>query len=175
MSMPLPTEIRAIAGVFVLVGLYLVVIGLIMLVSPGRIGMAAGAPLLSGLELAGPYMFLLTGTVAALIAWGLLRVNNWARRAALLVALLGVVMLVPSVSGALISVQLGALARGGLGVVVRVIILWYLYQPTTTEAFHSAIRSQIPHHTRKLPRTIRLMARSSGRKPYQGNDKYQQQ
>jgi hypothetical protein len=126
--MPIPSEIRAIAGVFFMAGAYLAGVGLIMFLAPGRVGMAAGAPLLGGLELAGPSMFLLAGIVAAVIACGLLRRNNWARRAALLVALLGVVMLVPSVSGAVIRAQFGALAWGGLGIVVRVVIAWYLFQ-----------------------------------------------
>ena len=106
-----------------------------MLFSPGRIGMAAGASLLGGLELAGPYMFLLAGIVAAAIGWGLLRLNNWARRAAVILALVGVVMLIPSVSGAVINAQLGALAWGGLGIVTRVVIAWFLFQPSTTVAF----------------------------------------
>ena len=133
--MPLPAGIRTIAGVFFLVGAYLVSVGLLMLISPGRVGMAAGAPLLGGLEVAGPYMFLLMGVMAAGIAWGLLRLNNWARRAAAILALLGVVMLVPSVSGAVIGAQLGALAWGGLGIIVRVVIAWYLYKSGTAEAF----------------------------------------
>ena len=126
-----------IAAVFFLVGAYLAGVGVIMLVSPGWIGMAAGAPLLGGLELAGPYMFLLAGVVSLAIGWGLLRRNNWARRAAVTVALLGVVMLVPSVSGAVINAQLGALAWGGLGIIVRVVIDWFLFQSSTTEAFLS--------------------------------------
>jgi len=41
--------------------------------------MAAGAELLGGLELAGPYMFLLVGTLSAGIALGLWRLHRWAR------------------------------------------------------------------------------------------------
>ena len=52
-----------------------------------------GAPLLYGLELAGPYMFLLIGTFGVLIGWGLLRLNNWARWTAIAAALIGVEML----------------------------------------------------------------------------------
>ena len=50
---------------------YLWVVGVVMLVLPGAASMTLGAPLLHGLELAGPFMFLLAGAVGALIGWGL--------------------------------------------------------------------------------------------------------
>lgn len=97
--------------------------------------MAWGAPLLGGLELAGPYMFLLVAGVGGAIGWGLLRLNPWARRAAILVALLGVVELVPSVSMAVVEIRAGPLVWGGLGVMVRTMIVWYLYQEPVAETF----------------------------------------
>lgn len=132
---PVAAGIKAIAIVFFLAAAYLGLLAGIMLASPGAVSMALGAPLLSGLELAGPYMFLLVASVGAAIGWGLLRLNNWARRAATLAALIGVVMLVPSVSANAISLQLGNLAWGGLGIVVRVMIVWYLFQEPTKDSF----------------------------------------
>ncbi len=76
--------------------------------------MALGAPLLGGLELAGPYMFLLVALAGGLVGLGLLRLNNWARRAAILAALAGVVTLVPDVSSAVVEFRVGKLAWGGL-------------------------------------------------------------
>ena len=64
--------------------------------------MTAAAPLLFGLELAGPYMFLIVAVAAGAIAWGLLRLNNIMRHAAILAAFTGIVMLIPSVSGAVV-------------------------------------------------------------------------
>jgi len=49
-----PAGVTAVAAAYFLSGAYLLVVGLIMLVRPGVISMAAGAPLLGGLELAGP-------------------------------------------------------------------------------------------------------------------------
>jgi hypothetical protein len=106
-----------------------------MLTSPGAISMVAAAPLLFGLELAGPYMFLLIALVAAAIAWGLVLLNNLARHAAILAAIAGVVMLVPPVSGAVIMVQLMPLVLGGLGIIVRVMVAWYLSQGHIAEMF----------------------------------------
>jgi hypothetical protein len=123
-----------VAFVFFLAAAYLGLIGVVMLALPGAVSMALGAPLLSGLELAGPYMFLLMAALGALIGWGLLRLNNWARRAAIVVGFLGAVMLVPAVSAAAADFR-PSLLWAGLGIVVRVMIVWYLYQLPVREAF----------------------------------------
>ncbi|MFZ0181132.1 MAG: hypothetical protein WAL84_14885 [Candidatus Dormiibacterota bacterium] len=133
-SHSLPTGVTTIATVFFLVAAYLGSIGVLMLVTPGTASMALGAPLLSGLELAGPYMFLLAAAVAMLIGWGLLRLNNWARRAALVAAFVGAVMLIPAVSAAAVDFRAPLLWQG-LGVAVRAAIVWYLFQEPTKEAF----------------------------------------
>jgi len=130
----IPTGVTAIAILFFVAAAYLGLLAVLTLASPGSLSMELAAPLLNGLELAGPYMFLLMGGVGTLIGWGLLRLNKWARRAALVVALIGVVMLIPAVSAA--AIDLGtSLIWGGLGIIVRVIIVWYLYQAPVAEAF----------------------------------------
>jgi hypothetical protein len=130
-----PAGVTAIAILCFACAAYLGILAILMLLSPGTASMALGAPLLGGLELAGPYMFLLAGLFLALIAFGLWRLNNWARRAAILIAMIGVVMLVPSVSSAVTGFQIKSLAIGGLGVMLRVMIVWYLYQETVTAEF----------------------------------------
>jgi hypothetical protein len=130
-----PNGVRAIAALFVLCGIYLAIAGVLMLVRPGAISMSAGAPLLFGLELAGPYMFLLMALLGGGVAWGLLQLNNIARHAALLSAIAGIVMLVPPVSAATVVVQPKALAFGGLGIIVRVIVAWYLSRGEVANQF----------------------------------------
>jgi hypothetical protein len=120
---------------FAVCGTYLAIAGVLMLLSPGAISMSAGAPLLFGLELAGPYMFLLMAVVAGGVAWGLLELNNIVRHAALLIAIAGVVMLVPPVSAATVMVQVKPLALGGLGIIVRVMVAWYLSRGEVADAF----------------------------------------
>jgi hypothetical protein len=132
---PRPHGVRAIATLFALCGIYLGIIGALMLARPGTVSMSVGAPLLFGLELSGPYMFLLTAIVAGGVAWGLLELNNIVRHAAILIAIAGIVMLIPSVSGATVMVQAKALAFGGLGIIVRVIVAWYLSRGDVAEAF----------------------------------------
>jgi len=120
---------------FALCGLYLAGAGLIILVYPGTISLTVGAPLLFGLELAGPYMFLLMAAAAGGISWGLLSRVNLARRAAVLAAIAGIVMLVPPVSAAAAMVQPMELAVDGLGIIFRVVLVWYLSQSSTVDQF----------------------------------------
>lgn len=130
-----PAGVLVIAILFLAICVYLCAIGAAMLIWPGSVSIALGAPLLFGLELAGPYMFLLLGAVGGLIGWGLLRTNDWARRAAALVAMLGIALLVPRVSGDLIAMQFVNLAVGAFQIIVRVIVAWYLYQGPVVKAF----------------------------------------
>ncbi|MGH9511476.1 MAG: hypothetical protein ACRD2U_05010 [Terriglobales bacterium] len=131
---PRPQGVTAIAIIFLTAGGYLIALGALMLTFRGAISMTMGSLLLNGLELSGPYMFLLVGAVGLAIGFGLLKLNNWARRLAIVAALLGMVMLIPGVSAAAVDFR-PALLWSGLGVVVRVVIVWYLYQTTVTEAF----------------------------------------
>jgi hypothetical protein len=127
--------VRAIAALFALSAAYLGIAGALMLIRPGTVAMSSGAPLLFGLELWGPYMFLLTALVAVGVAWGLVELSNIVRHAAVLIAIAGIVMLVPSVSGATVMVQLKPLATGGLGIIVRVMVAWYLSRGEVADAF----------------------------------------
>ncbi len=133
---PLPAGVRAIAALYALCGIYLGIAGMVMLVHPGAISLSAGAPLLFGLELAGPYMFLLTAVAGAAVAWGLSRLNNITRHVAQLVAITGIVMLVPAVSAATAAANLRTLIPGGAGIIVRVLVAWYLAQAEVAEQFH---------------------------------------
>ena len=130
-----PAGVTAVAIAFLLAAAYLLVIGLTMLARPGLISMAAGAELLSGLEIAGPYMFLLTAVVGMVIVIGLWLRQNWARWMAILVAMIGVVLLLPNVSSAILDFRFGNLAWGGLGVIVRAMAVWYLFQEQVRDAF----------------------------------------
>jgi hypothetical protein len=130
-----PAGVTAVATAFLLAAAYLLAVGTTMLARPGLVSLAAGRELLGGLEIAGPYVFLLAAAVAAAIALGLLRLDSWARWMAIVIAMIGVVLLLPSVSTAAVDLRIGELARGGVGTMVRVVIAWYLYQPAVREAF----------------------------------------
>jgi len=137
----LPNGVRAIAALFALCAIYLGIAGTLMLLRPGTVPMSAGAPLLFGLELSGRYMFLLMAVVGGGVAWGLVELNNIARHAAVLIAIAGIVMLVPSVSAATVMVQPKALAFGGLGIIVRVMVAWYLSRGEIADQFKAPPRT----------------------------------
>jgi len=80
-------------------------------------------------------MFLLVAVAGAGVAWGLMELNNIVRHAATLIAITGIVMLLPSVSAATVIAQPKALAFGGLGIIVRVIVAWYLSRGEVADAF----------------------------------------
>jgi hypothetical protein len=135
MTVERPAGVTVVAAAFLLAGVYLVIVALTMLTSPGLVSMAAGAELLGGLELAGPYMFLLVGGLGAVIALGLWRLHRWARWLAILAAMIGVVLLLPDVSSAMLDFRIGKLAWAGFGTILRVMIVWYLFQGPVGEAF----------------------------------------
>ena len=104
------------------------------LADPGLVPLSLGAPFLHGLEIAGPYVFLIAAAVAAFVGWGLLRLRNYARHAAIVIALLGMFLLIPKVSA-----ETGAFSLrfffAAASVIVRVMIVWYLWQSSTAQAF----------------------------------------
>ena len=121
-----------VAAAFGLAAIYLCVVGWITLASTEIEPDRAAMLLLLALLRAGPYIMLLAAACAALIAWGLWQMNNWARRAAMLAAAVGVLMLVPGVS----SRALGwTFAVSGAGMIARVIVVWYLWQEDVAQAF----------------------------------------
>lgn len=129
-----PAGVTAVAVIFFSASGYLAVLALVRLISPGLVSLSLGSPLLHGLELAGPYMFLLAAFAAAIIGFGLLRLNNLARRAAILVALAGMVMLIPKISADASDINLQFFLAGS-ALVIRTMMVWYLWQNWTAEKF----------------------------------------
>ena len=120
-----PAGVTAISILFVLAAIFLWTFGVVKLVAPEAVSLMSASPLMYGLELAGPYMALLVGSGYAVIGWGLLRLHNWARWAAMAVITVGVASLVPKISMAEIGVPV---VWYGLQIAVRVAIAWYLAQ-----------------------------------------------
>lgn len=130
-----PIGVTAIAVLFALTAGYLGALGLIMLLAPGAVSMSLGAPLLHGLQLLGAYMFLLAAAVAAIVAFGLFCLNNFARRAAIAICFAGMIMLLPKVSADAADIGPRFFIAGSM-VVIRMMIVWYLWQYWTAEKFH---------------------------------------
>jgi len=129
-----PLGVTAVAVVFLLSSAYLFILGFIRLVDSDAISLSLGAPLLHGLELAGPFAFLLAAAAASFVAFGLLRLHNLARRAAIVICAAGIVMLDPKVSAASSDISLNFFLAGSM-MIIRVMIIWYLWQSWTAEKF----------------------------------------
>lgn len=107
---------------------------MIKLINPDAIPLSLGAPLLHGLEIYGPYMFLLTSGCGLIVAYGLFRLKNLARRAAIVICVVGVVLLVPKVSADTAEFSPDFFIAGSM-IVARIMIAWYLWQGWTAERF----------------------------------------
>ena len=123
-----------VAAIYLLSSAYLFILGLIRLANPDAISLSLGAPLLQGLQLAGPWMFLLASGAGSIVGFGLLRLKNLARRAAIVIAIAGMVMLIPKVSAAATDLSPQFFISGSM-IVVRMVIVWYLWQSWTAEKF----------------------------------------
>lgn len=130
-----PAGVVAISVLFFLASAYLTILAVVWFVDPEVFPLSFAAPLLHGLELAGPYMFLICAAVGTIVGVGLLRLNNYARRATILIAIAGIVMLIPKMSAAAVDIS-AELLIVGIQVIVRVVIVWYLWQKWTAEEFH---------------------------------------
>jgi hypothetical protein len=129
-----PKGVTAIAIALILASGYLAVVALVKMVSPEAVSLSLGAPLLHGFEISGPYVFLVATAVGTLTGVGLLRLNNVARRAAIILSIVGVVLLIPKLSADAAELSLRLLIAG-FAVMVRVAIAWYLWQSSTAERF----------------------------------------
>jgi hypothetical protein len=128
-----PAGVTVISVLFGLAAIYLWTIGVVKLVAPEALSLMSGAQLMYGLELAGPHMALLVGAGWALVGWGLFRLQNWARWAAMLVMIVGIAWLVPRISMAELGVPV---FWYGLQIALRAAAAWYLAQaPAVIDAF----------------------------------------
>ncbi len=138
-----PKGVIAIAGLFALAATYLCAIAAILLISPGAISLMSAKYFLYGLELAGPFMILIGSVVYGIIAWGLFRLQNWARWSAMLIIAFSLAPLVPKISMAELGLPV---LWYGLQIALRVAAAWYLAQaPSVLDAFtqkrHGSARS----------------------------------
>ncbi len=130
-----PAGVTAVAIIFFSAALYLFVIAAVKLISPEAISLTSAGQLMFGLELAGPFMAMLVGSGWALVGWGLFRLNNPARWAAMLIMTIGIAWLVPKISMAELGLPI---FWYGLQIALRGAAAWYLAQaPTVVDSFAS--------------------------------------
>jgi len=134
-GMERPASVRVIAALFFLVAGYLIVIGIVEIISPGTIGMMRGSGVTYGRELTGAQSAVSVGAGWALVAWGLWRLHNWARWCGVALMVIGVAGSVPAVSAAARDITWRFFFYGAQ-IMVRIVIAWYLVaSPEVIEAF----------------------------------------
>jgi len=134
-GMERPASVRVIAALFFLVAGYLIVIGIVEIISPGTIGMMRGSGVTYGRELTGAQSAVSVGAGWALVAWGLWRLHNWARWCGVALMVIGVAGSVPAVSAAARDITWRFFFYGAQ-IMVRIVIAWYLVaSPELIEAF----------------------------------------
>lgn len=122
-----------IAIVALVYAMLLCVCGVLSIV--GQMSMAVGAQLLgSGLEVMGPTPYFIYAVALGVGAWGTWKARNWGRRLFILICGIGVVLLVPHISSAVVDERWVAMALDGLQILVRVAIASYLLREA--EWFH---------------------------------------
>jgi hypothetical protein len=134
MTNTLPAGVTAIVALCMVAALTSLAVALLL--ATGRIPLSSGAFLLGGgLEQLGPVAFLLYAALLLLLAIALWRRLPFARRATVLAAILGIALAVPAISSAVMDSRLLAIAREGLQIIVRVMIVFYLSQKPVKEWF----------------------------------------
>lgn len=113
---------------------YLLILGVIKLIDPEAIPLSLAAPLLHGLVIYGPCMFLLAAGLGLIVTYGLFGLKNLARRAAIVICVAGMVLLVPKVSAETAEFSIDFFLAGSM-IVIRIMIAWYLWQGWTAEKF----------------------------------------
>lgn len=136
MSQDRPSGITAIAGLCVALAATSVIFA--GLIGAGQLPLSSGTFLLGGgLEQRGPLAFLLYAVVLLILATGLLRRWNLARRATILLAVAGIALTVPAVSSAVVDSRISAIAREGAQIIIRVLIIFYLTQGPVKDWFET--------------------------------------
>lgn len=129
-----PAGVIGIAALFFAIAGYLAAVGILKLVWPEMISLSLGAQFLHGLELWGPYMFLIAAAAGVAIGIGLLRLSNIARRVAIVITAAGMVLLIPKVSAEATDFS-WRFVFAATAIILRVMIVWYLWQGWTAEKF----------------------------------------
>ena len=125
-NMKRPLGVTVIASFCILAASYLCFVGVATVVAPGEISIINRAPLTYGLRFVNPYVTILVGASWAVVGWGLLRLYNWARWAAMFFSIVGfssALARIPSASG---SGRMLLLL--GLHMAVRAAAVWYLFR-----------------------------------------------
>ena len=129
-----PAGVTAVAVLCLMVALAALAVAVLLGVH--AVPLSSGASLIGGgLEQLGPIAFVLYATIMNALAVALWRRWRWARRIAIAVAVIGILMAVPGLSSAVMDSQIFSIGREGLQIIVRVIVIYYLSQEPVKDWF----------------------------------------
>ena len=129
-----PAGVTAIAALCATAGA--AALGFAALAVARAVPLSSGAFLMGGgLEQLGPVAFLLYAALMILLAAALWSRWRWARRAVIVVAVIGIAMAVPGLSSAVMDSRVAAIGREGLQIIVRVVVVYYLSQEPVKDWF----------------------------------------
>ena len=124
---------KLVAGIFLAAGL--AAAALAALTSFADWPLSHGRWLLGELATWGPAALLLFAALSGTTAWGLWGMRNWGRRLGALLAALGIALMVPGIASAMTDLRFLPISRAAAGVVVRVMVLQYLWRSDVRQAF----------------------------------------
>jgi large conductance mechanosensitive channel len=127
-----------------------------LLTATGHIPLSSGSFLLGGgFEQLGPVAFVVYAAILLALAVALWNRVFFARRAALLVAIIGIALAAPAISSAVVDLRLFAIAREGLEIILRVMIVFYLSREPIKDWFaRSSNRGAYDVQIRQSPQGI---------------------
>jgi hypothetical protein len=142
-----PSAVTAVSSLFAIVAVVSVVFACLMFLD--LVPLSYGSTLLpAGLEQSGPIAFLLYAAVTAIVAIGLWRAQRWARRIAVLIAIAGVVFVVPGISSAVVDFRVIAI----IGKPCRSLCAW----PSSFPLARSRSRNGSRHNAAKSQHELYL-------------------
>jgi hypothetical protein len=135
-AMSRPLGVSIIGCCCFLAGIYLCSIAAVVLIVPRVVPILRSAPLIHELKLANPFATLAVGIVWAFVAWGLLRMKDWARWVAQILLGIGVAWVVPMIF--LTQMHFGwRLLAVCLQIILRAAAVVYLFAPSVMDAFQA--------------------------------------
>jgi hypothetical protein len=106
------------------------------LLAAGRFPLSTGALLLGGgLEQMGPLAFLIYAAIVIALALALWNRWRWSRRGVIFLSVVGIALAVPGLSSAVMDSRTFSIAREGLQVMIRVVVVYYLSQEPVKDWF----------------------------------------
>jgi len=122
-------------------GVYLCSIAAVLIIVPKAVSTTRTMPYVFALKTISPYPTLAFGVLWFAIAWGLLRLRDWARFAASLFMGIGAVWAIPIL--VFKKHATWVIVVGSVEIVLRACAVWYLMSPAIIDAFNTKDRESL--------------------------------